>query len=70
MERETGEVMFEMMKRFKRRDMEPNKRRAIELLERSDVDVAQVSESHGAGRISVVEIKAVQRSSRRAQRFA
>ncbi|WP_316196538.1 hypothetical protein [Bradyrhizobium sp. SZCCHNS3053] len=63
-------MIFELMMRFKRRNMCPVKRRAIELLERDDVAAVQMAESRGAGNNTYYEIRAMQGRSFRARTLA
>jgi hypothetical protein len=51
--------MLRLLKRFKRRNMCATKRRAIEILERSDVSAVELTESYGSG-IVVYGIRAVE----------
>jgi hypothetical protein len=63
--------MFRLWKRFKRRSMCETKRKAIEILERSDVSAVELTESYGSG-IVAYQIRAIegQRHSSRARRLA
>ena len=62
-------MLRNFLNKLARRNMCPVKRRAIELLEQDDVAAAQVSESYGAGNVTVFEIKAVKGRAFRASPF-
>jgi hypothetical protein len=51
--------MFELLKRFKRRNMCELKRRVIETLERDEVSAVELTQNYGSG-IVVYEIRAVE----------